>query len=61
MTSRAVMRAIRVSQFGGPEVLKVETNVAVPVPSDTQVTFYSQVFHFQSLINNVTGKFVFIR
>jgi len=60
MTSRAVMRAIRVSQFGGPEVLKVETNVAVPVPSDTQVTFYSQVFHFQSLINNVTGKFVFI-
>jgi len=60
MTSRAVMRAIRVSQFGGPEVLKVETNVAVPVPSDTQVTFYSQVFNFQSLINNVTGKFVFI-
>ena len=61
MTSRAVMRAIRVSQFGGPEVLKVETNVAVPVPSDTQVTYYSQVFHFQSLINNATGKFVFIR
>ena len=60
MASRAVMRAIRVSQFGGPEVLKVETNVAVPVPSDTQVTFYSQVFNFQSLINNVTGKFVFI-
>ncbi|WAR31051.1 QOR-like protein [Mya arenaria] len=27
----------RVAQFGGPEVLKVDTNVPVPAPSDTQV------------------------
>ena len=31
------MRAIRVHQWGGPEVLKAETGVAVPVPGDDQV------------------------
>ncbi|XP_045209318.2 quinone oxidoreductase-like [Mercenaria mercenaria] len=31
------MRAIRVKQFGGPEVLQLEESVAVPIPSDTQV------------------------
>ena len=33
----AVMRAVRVTQFGGPEVLKVETNVPVPEPAADQV------------------------
>ncbi|XP_052790958.1 zeta-crystallin-like isoform X2 [Mya arenaria] len=37
MAGRALMRAVRVAQFGGPEVLKVDTNVPVPAPSDTQV------------------------
>ena len=31
------MRAVRVHQWGGPEVLKVETGVAIPVPGDDQV------------------------
>jgi len=31
------MRAVRVAAFGGPEVLKVETNVPVPTPSPSQV------------------------
>lgn len=31
------MRAIRVHQWGGPEVLKCETNVAIPTPGDNQV------------------------
>ena len=33
-----LMRAVRVAQFGGPEVLKVETNVPVPEPADDQVS-----------------------
>ena len=31
------MRAIRVEQFGGPEVLKLENNVPVPQPNQGQV------------------------
>ncbi|GAU92116.1 hypothetical protein RvY_04240-3 [Ramazzottius varieornatus] len=31
------MRAIRVSQFGGPEVLKVEQNLLIPEARDDQV------------------------
>jgi NADPH:quinone reductase-like Zn-dependent oxidoreductase len=31
------MRAIRVQQWGGPEVMKVETNVPIPTPGDNQV------------------------
>lgn len=34
---RTMMRAIRVSQFGGPEVLKVENNTPIPQPQDNQV------------------------
>ena len=33
------MKAIRVNEFGGPQVLAVENDVAVPVPSETQVRF----------------------
>ncbi|XP_053381482.1 zeta-crystallin-like isoform X3 [Mercenaria mercenaria] len=37
MAGKQLMRAVRVAQFGGPEVLKVETNVPVPVPTQSQV------------------------
>ncbi|EPY85667.1 quinone oxidoreductase isoform 3 [Camelus ferus] len=30
------MRAIRVSEFGGPEVLKLQSDVAVPIPEEHQ-------------------------
>ncbi|KAK3087239.1 hypothetical protein FSP39_003459 [Pinctada imbricata] len=35
--SRNIMRAIRVAQFGGPEVMKVESSVPVPTPAKSQV------------------------
>ncbi|KFW79336.1 Quinone oxidoreductase, partial [Manacus vitellinus] len=35
-TSR-VMRAIRVFEFGGPEVLKLQSDVLIPVPKENQV------------------------
>jgi hypothetical protein len=38
MAGRQMMRAVRVAQFGGPEVLKEETNVAIPTPSQSQVS-----------------------
>ena len=41
MASR-VMRAIRVSQFGGPEVLKIVTDVPVPRPQDKQVLLFKR-------------------
>lgn len=31
------MKAVRVHTFGGPEVLKVESDVPIPVHSETQV------------------------
>lgn len=31
------MKAVRVNEFGGPQVLVVENNTAVPVPQETQV------------------------
>ncbi|XP_052251393.1 zeta-crystallin-like isoform X2 [Dreissena polymorpha] len=37
MSGRKEMRAIRVANYGGPEVLQVDPKVPVPVPSDTQV------------------------
>lgn len=36
-TSRMLMRAVRVLEFGGPDVLKLQSNVAVPNPEDYQV------------------------
>ena len=43
---RQVMRAVRVSQFGGPEVLKIESNVPVPKPENNEVScwFLSIIF-----------------
>ncbi|NXF25934.1 QOR oxidoreductase, partial [Rhodinocichla rosea] len=35
--TRSVMRAVRVFEFGGPEVLKVQSDVLVPVPKENQV------------------------
>ncbi|VDI02846.1 NADPH2:quinone reductase [Mytilus galloprovincialis] len=34
---RNIMKAVRVAQFGGPEVLKVEENVPIPKPQDNQI------------------------
>ncbi|XP_060088010.1 quinone oxidoreductase [Heteronotia binoei] len=36
-TGRAVMRAVRVFEFGGPEVLKLQSEVSLPVPKANQV------------------------
>nr|XP_056701648.1 quinone oxidoreductase [Euleptes europaea] len=36
-TGRAVMRAVRVFEFGGPEVLKLQSDVSLPVPKANQV------------------------
>uniref|UniRef100_A0A2K5DLT7 Quinone oxidoreductase n=1 Tax=Aotus nancymaae TaxID=37293 RepID=A0A2K5DLT7_AOTNA len=36
-TGQKLMRAIRVFEFGGPEVLKLQLDVAVPIPKDHQV------------------------
>lgn len=31
------MRAVRVFEFGGPEVLKLQSNVSIPIPNENQV------------------------
>ncbi|XP_045657968.1 quinone oxidoreductase [Ursus americanus] len=36
-TGQKLMRAIRVFQFGGPEVLTLHSDIAVPIPKDHQV------------------------
>lgn len=36
-TGQKLMRAVRVFEFGGPEVLKLRSDVAVPVPQSHQV------------------------
>lgn len=36
-TGQKLMRAIRVFEFGGPEVLKLHSDVAVPFPKGNQV------------------------
>ncbi|XP_006086152.1 quinone oxidoreductase [Myotis lucifugus] len=36
-TGQKLMRAIRVFEFGGPDVLKFQSDVAVPIPKDHQV------------------------
>lgn len=35
--TRNVMRAVRVFEFGGPEVLKLQSDVLIPVPNENQV------------------------
>ncbi|XP_032152472.1 quinone oxidoreductase isoform X2 [Sapajus apella] len=35
-TGQKLMRAVRVFEFGGPEVLKLQLDVAVPIPKDHQ-------------------------
>lgn len=34
------MKAVRVHTFGGPEVLKLEHDVPIPIPSETQVIHF---------------------
>ncbi|XP_019383933.1 PREDICTED: quinone oxidoreductase isoform X1 [Gavialis gangeticus] len=36
-TARNMMRAVRVFEFGGPEVLKLQSDVLLPVPKENQV------------------------
>ncbi|XP_018875421.1 quinone oxidoreductase isoform X2 [Gorilla gorilla gorilla] len=36
-TGQKLMRAVRVFEFGGPEVLKLQSDIAVPIPKDHQV------------------------
>ncbi|XP_012872429.1 PREDICTED: quinone oxidoreductase isoform X1 [Dipodomys ordii] len=36
-TGQKLMKAIRVHEFGGPEVLKLQSDVVIPVPKDRQV------------------------
>lgn len=35
-----MMRGISVKEFGGPEVCKVDANLAIPEPNDNQVCLY---------------------
>ncbi|KAM9379104.1 quinone oxidoreductase [Phaethornis superciliosus] len=35
--TRNIMRAVRVFEFGGPEVLKLQSNVSIPIPKENQV------------------------
>uniref|UniRef100_A0A8C8ZVS6 Quinone oxidoreductase n=1 Tax=Prolemur simus TaxID=1328070 RepID=A0A8C8ZVS6_PROSS len=37
MAAQKLMRAVRVFQFGGPEVLKLQSDVAIPSPKDFEV------------------------
>ena len=36
--ARMVMRAVRVTEWGGPEVLQVLQDIAIPEPQATQVS-----------------------
>ncbi|XP_019474250.1 quinone oxidoreductase isoform X2 [Meleagris gallopavo] len=37
MAARGAMRAVRVFEFGGPEVLRLQADVPIPAPKDSQV------------------------
>lgn len=45
------MKAIRVHTFGGPEVLKLETDVPIPIHTETQVT---QLHYIQKVKSKFT-------
>lgn len=36
---KTIMNAIRVTEFGGPQVLKLETNVPIPKPAQDEVPY----------------------
>lgn len=38
------MKAVRVHTFGGPEVLKVESDVPIPVHTESQVYIFFYLF-----------------
>uniref|UniRef100_A0A4W2GVP7 Crystallin zeta n=1 Tax=Bos indicus x Bos taurus TaxID=30522 RepID=A0A4W2GVP7_BOBOX len=54
-TGQKLMRAIRVFEFGGPEVLKLQSDVAVPIPKDHQVEIitYKQAIIILSVLIKV--------
>lgn len=55
-TGQRLMRAIRVFEFGGPDVLKFQSDVAVPIPKDHQVeiiTFKKLITEYESLAHQV--------
>ena len=47
-----MMKAIRVHEFGGPQVLKIESNVAIPAFSDSQVYLIHAYKVIVQLFNN---------
>jgi len=60
MTTSKLMRAIRVSEFGAPSVLKLCTDLPVPSPRQKQVghlkfqnniEFFSECFEFSSIFS----------
>lgn len=56
-TGQKLMRAIRVFEFGGPDVLKFQSDIAVPIPKDHQVEIItlkkSKITEYESLEHQV--------
>ena len=54
-TDSIAMRAIRVSEFGGPEVLKLATDAPVPTPGKGQVScrFQTDSLHIWHFLKRV--------
>ena len=44
MALPSVMRAIRLTEFGGPELLKVSKNVAIPKPGQNEVFLFVYLY-----------------
>ena len=45
MALPSIMRAIRLSEFGGPEILKVATEVVLPKPGPSEVIRKLDIFY----------------
>ncbi len=57
MASARVMRAIRISEFGGPEVLKYVTDALVPTPKPNEVRFVTQMLtHLNRMSDEVLSQ-----
>ena len=54
------MKAVRVHTFGGPEVLKVESDVPIPVLTESQVSLFFWKFFPFVLKNYVTVVIIFV-
>lgn len=53
------MKAVRVHTFGGPEVLKVESDVPIPVHSETQVFYLFTCFNWHNCSKVAMFRFWF--